>query len=125
MDIASYNKGQVSGILLRKVDTGEESVLEANGFFYGIGHSPNSQLLEGQVKLDNSGYVIVEADSTRTCVEGVLAAGDVQVILLKLCSFVLLEFFIFLKYTVIRYISLSLFDDYKPVMRATQVVATS
>ena len=40
---------------------------------YGLGHSPNSQLLEGQVELDNSGYVIVEADSTRTSVEGVFA----------------------------------------------------
>ena len=76
MDIASYNKGQMSGMLLRKVDTGEESVLEAKGLFYGVGHSPNSQLLEGQVELDNSGYVIVEADSTRTSVEGVLAGSS-------------------------------------------------
>ena len=49
MDIVSNTKGQMSGILLQKVDTGEESVLEAKGLFYGIGHSPNSQLLDGQV----------------------------------------------------------------------------
>ena len=35
-------------------------MLEAKGLFYGIGHSPNSQLLEGQVGLDSSGYVLVE-----------------------------------------------------------------
>ena len=106
MDIASNNKSQMSGILLRRVDTGVESVLEAKGLFYGIGHTPNSQLLEGQVELDTSGYVIVEEGSARTSVEGVFAAGDVQVILLKLYSFVLLEFFIFLKYTVIDCIPL-------------------
>ena len=55
MDIVSNTKGQMSGILLRKVDTGEESVLEAKGLFYGIGHSPNSQLLDGQVELDRFG----------------------------------------------------------------------
>lgn len=50
----------MSGILVRKADTGEESVLEAKGLFYGIGHSPNSQLLKGQVELDSSGYVLVQ-----------------------------------------------------------------
>ncbi|KAF3442680.1 hypothetical protein FNV43_RR16597 [Rhamnella rubrinervis] len=61
-----------------KADTGEESVLEAKGLFYGIGHSPNSQLLEGQVQLDSSGYILVEEGSAKTSVEGVFAAGDVQ-----------------------------------------------
>lgn len=78
VDVVSNTKGQMSGILLRKADTGEESVLEAKGLFYGIGHSPNSQLLEGQVELDSSGYVIVEEGTAKTSVEGVFAAGDVQ-----------------------------------------------
>lgn len=78
LDVVSNTKGQMSGVLVRKGDTGEESVLEAKGLFYGIGHSPNSQLLEGQVKLDSSGYVLVEEGSARTSVEGVFAAGDVQ-----------------------------------------------
>lgn len=76
-------KGQMSGILTKRVDSGEESVLEAKGLFYGIGHSPNSQLLQGQVKLDSSGYVLVEEGSAKTSVEGVFAAGDVQVISMK------------------------------------------
>lgn len=78
VDVVSNTKGQMSGILLRKLDTGEESVLEAKGLFYGIGHSPNSQLLQGQVELDSSGYVIVEEGTAKTSVEGVFAAGDVQ-----------------------------------------------
>ncbi|KAF8043949.1 hypothetical protein BT93_A2049 [Corymbia citriodora subsp. variegata] len=77
-DVESNSKGQMSGLLLRRVDTGEESVLEAKGLFYGIGHSPNSQLLEGQVELDHSGYVLVEEGSSKTSVKGVFAAGDVQ-----------------------------------------------
>lgn len=68
----------MSGVLVRKVDTHEESVLEAKGLFYGIGHSPNSQLLEGQVDLDSAGYILVEEGTAKTSVDGVFAAGDVQ-----------------------------------------------
>ncbi|KAL7097873.1 hypothetical protein ACP275_10G171000 [Erythranthe tilingii] len=78
VDVVSNTKGQMSGILVRKVNTNEESVLELKGLFYGIGHSPNSQLLDGQVDLDSSGYVLVQEGSARTSVDGVFAAGDVQ-----------------------------------------------
>ena len=80
VDIVSNTKGQMSGVLIRNLDTKEESVIEAKELFYGIGHSPNSQLLEGQVELDSSGYVLVEEGTAKTSVEGVFAAGDVQVI---------------------------------------------
>uniref|UniRef100_A0A1D1XMI9 Thioredoxin reductase NTRC n=2 Tax=Anthurium amnicola TaxID=1678845 RepID=A0A1D1XMI9_9ARAE len=78
MDVVSNNKGQMSGVLLQKVDTGEESVLDVKGLFYGIGHTPNSQLLTGQVELDSAGYVLVQEGTAKTSVEGVFAAGDVQ-----------------------------------------------
>ncbi|KAF5474158.1 hypothetical protein F2P56_006084 [Juglans regia] len=78
VDVVSNTKGQMSGISVRNVDTGAESVLEAKGLFYGIGHLPNSQLLEGQIELDGSGYVLVEEGTAKTSVEGVFAAGDVQ-----------------------------------------------
>ncbi|KAG4982906.1 hypothetical protein AAZX31_10G107800 [Glycine max] len=78
VDLVSNTKGQMSGILIRKIDTGEESVLEAKGLFYGIGHSPNTELLKGQVELDHSGYVQVQEGTAKTSVEGVFAAGDVQ-----------------------------------------------
>lgn len=77
-DVVSNSKGQMSGILLKKVDTEEEKVLEVKGLFYGIGHTPNSQLLGGQVELDSTGYILVKEGTARTSVEGVFAAGDVQ-----------------------------------------------
>lgn len=79
VDLVSNTKGQMSGILIRNLDSGEESVLEVKGLFYGIGHSPNTQLLKGQVELDQSGYVLVKEGTAKTSVEGVFAAGDVQV----------------------------------------------
>ncbi|XP_019166013.1 PREDICTED: thioredoxin reductase NTRC [Ipomoea nil] len=78
VDVVSNQKGQMSGILVRRLDTQEESVLEAKGLFYGIGHSPNSQLLEGQIELDSLGYILVEHGTAKTSAEGVFAAGDVQ-----------------------------------------------
>lgn len=80
VDVVSNTKGQMSGILIRRLDTGEESVLEVRGLFYGIGHSPNSRLLGGQVDLDDTGYILVEEGTAKTSTQGVFAAGDVQVI---------------------------------------------
>ncbi|KAL7590278.1 hypothetical protein Lser_V15G38639 [Lactuca serriola] len=78
VDVVSNSKGQMSGVLTKRLDTGVESVLEVKGLFYGIGHSPNSQLLEGQVKLDDTGYILVEEGTAKTSTEGVFVAGDVQ-----------------------------------------------
>lgn len=83
-DVMSNSKGQMSGVLVKRLDTGEHSVLEVKGLFYGIGHSPNSQLLEGQVELDSSGYILVKEGTAKTSVEGVFAAGDVQVLLCRM-----------------------------------------
>jgi thioredoxin reductase (NADPH) len=68
--------GSVAGVRLRDVKTGEESTLDVTGVFVAIGHDPRSQLLRGQVDLDEAGYVIVEPPSTRTNLRGVFAAGD-------------------------------------------------
>ncbi|XP_064976512.1 thioredoxin reductase NTRC-like isoform X1 [Musa acuminata AAA Group] len=78
VDVVSNSRDQMSGVLVKRVDTGEESVLELKGLFYGIGHTPNSHLLEGQIELDSSGYIIVKEGTSKTSVEGVFAAGDVQ-----------------------------------------------
>lgn len=78
--MVSNTKGQMSGIKIKRHDTGEESVLEAKGLFYGIGHTPNSQLLQGKINLDDAGYILVKDGSAETSLEGVFAAGDVQVI---------------------------------------------
>ncbi|KAL6657108.1 hypothetical protein ACP70R_004888 [Stipagrostis hirtigluma subsp. patula] len=78
VDVVSNDKGQMSGVQLKRIDTGEESVLEVKGLFYGIGHTPNSQLLQGQIELDSTGYILVKEGSAKTSVDGVFAAGDVQ-----------------------------------------------
>lgn len=52
--------------------------LPLNGLFYAIGHTPNTQLFQGQLQLDQAGYIQTEGKSTATSVAGVWAAGDVQ-----------------------------------------------
>ena len=66
----------VSGVRLRNVKTGAESTLDVTGVFIAIGHEPRSQLFRGQVRLDDEGYVMVDAPSTHTSRPGVFAAGD-------------------------------------------------
>ncbi|XP_073014442.1 thioredoxin reductase NTRC-like [Typha latifolia] len=78
VDAVSNSKGLMSGISVKKVDTGDESILEVKGLFYGIGHTPNSQILEGQIELDSSGYIVVKEGTAKTSVKGVFAAGDIQ-----------------------------------------------
>jgi thioredoxin reductase (NADPH) len=68
--------GKVAGVALRDTATGEESTLDVQGVFVAIGHDPRSELFRGQVPLDENGYVVVEAPSSRTGVPGVFAAGD-------------------------------------------------
>jgi len=66
----------VTGVRVRNVHTGEEQVLDVTGFFVAIGHDPRSDLVRGQVRLDEDGYVLVDSPSTHTNVPGVFAAGD-------------------------------------------------
>ncbi len=70
--------GAVEAIRLRDTGTDELSELPVGGMFVAIGHDPNTTLLEGQLALDEGGYVVTEPDSTATSVDGVFAAGDVQ-----------------------------------------------
>ena len=70
--------GKVEALRLRDTRTGEISELAVGAMFVAIGHDPNTKLFEGQVDLDENGYIITAPDSTATSVEGVFAAGDVQ-----------------------------------------------
>ena len=67
----------VTGALVRHT-SGEELVINALGFFLGIGHHPNTQLFEGQLELDKEGYIQTVPGRSETSVKGVFAAGDVQ-----------------------------------------------
>jgi thioredoxin reductase (NADPH) len=69
--------GKVSGVRLRDVQSGELSDLPATGVFVAIGHAPNTDVFRGQIDMDENGYINTH-DGTRTNIEGVFAAGDVQ-----------------------------------------------
>lgn len=68
----------VEEVALKNVKTGQTEKRVAGGLFFAIGHKPNTDFLRGQVALHDSGYIKVEPGTTRTNVEGVFAAGDVQ-----------------------------------------------
>jgi thioredoxin reductase (NADPH) len=67
---------KVTGIQLRNSVTGAESTLPVTGVFVAVGHDPRSELVRGQVELDDAGYVQVQGRTTYTSLEGVFAAGD-------------------------------------------------
>jgi thioredoxin reductase (NADPH) len=69
-------KGPLGHAVLVHAETGEEREILVSGTFIAIGHEPQSELVRGQVDLDESGYVITEGKSTRTNRPGVFAAGD-------------------------------------------------
>ncbi|MDH6195624.1 thioredoxin reductase (NADPH) [Mycobacterium frederiksbergense] len=67
---------KVTGVRLRNTVTGEESKLDVTGVFVAIGHDPRSELVRGQIDLDDEGYVQVVGRTTATGLDGVFAAGD-------------------------------------------------
>jgi thioredoxin reductase (NADPH) len=68
----------VTGALLENSLTGEEKKVDIDGIFIAIGHKPNTELFIGMIDMDAEGYIITKAGSTKTNIEGVFAAGDVQ-----------------------------------------------
>jgi thioredoxin reductase (NADPH) len=68
----------VTGMRVRNVETGELSDVEVDGIFVAIGHAPNTDLVVGQLDLDEAGYVLTHGGGTFTSVPGVFACGDVQ-----------------------------------------------
>jgi thioredoxin reductase (NADPH) len=76
-EFAAAENGDLPTARLRNVDSGEERSLENVGTFIAIGHDPNSEIVAGQVELDDKGYILTQGKSTRTGRPGVFAAGDV------------------------------------------------
>ncbi|MBA3269298.1 MAG: thioredoxin-disulfide reductase [Acidobacteria bacterium] len=77
VDIKDVTKGEVTGLVLKNLESGEIGELPIAGVFIAIGHIPNTTLLTGQLTLDENGYIVTYG-GTRTNVPGVFAAGDVQ-----------------------------------------------
>jgi thioredoxin reductase (NADPH) len=77
IDIRDEQKGEVTALVLRNNETGAESELPVDGVFIAIGHTPNTALFQGQLELEDNGY-IKTFNGSRTSVAGVFAAGDVQ-----------------------------------------------
>jgi len=68
---------KVEGVRIRNVKTGKQEVLKCGGLFVAIGHQPNTAILQGQIELDEKGYVVTR-EGTATSVEGVFAGGDAR-----------------------------------------------
>jgi thioredoxin reductase (NADPH) len=69
---------EVRAVHIIDLKTGRERALAAAGFFFAIGHVPNTRFLDGQLACDEDGYVQTAAGTTRTSVPGAFAAGDVR-----------------------------------------------
>ena len=69
---------KITGLKVKNNDTGEEEMIEADGIFVAIGHTPNTAFLKGQIEIDEVGYIQVNPGTTETNIPGVYACGDVQ-----------------------------------------------
>ena len=76
VEFVAGDDGKIAKVRLQHAETGEEKELDVGGAFIAIGHRPRSELVEGQVELNEEGYVVVEEPSTRTRLGGVFAVGD-------------------------------------------------
>ncbi|BBH22711.1 thioredoxin reductase [Paenibacillus baekrokdamisoli] len=77
LEVAATEQG-LSGLRVRDNLTGEEVLLEADGIFVAIGHTPNTTFLGGQITTDEQGYIVVDPGTSQTNLPGVYACGDVQ-----------------------------------------------
>ena len=73
---ALEGENKLSGVRLRNLVTGGESVIPATGLFVAIGHDPRNELIKGVVDVDAAGYVVVQNGTTATNIQGVFACGD-------------------------------------------------
>jgi thioredoxin reductase (NADPH) len=75
--ITDTGKGEVTGVVVKDVNSGAVSEIPVAGVFVAIGHTPNTSLFKGQLELDAEGYIVTH-DGSKTNIPGVFACGDVQ-----------------------------------------------
>ena len=68
----------VTGARVKNIKTNESREIEVGGIFYAIGHTPNTSIFNGQLDLDDAGYIRINLGTQETSIEGVFAAGDVH-----------------------------------------------
>ena len=76
-EIVDSGRGEVTGMVIHDVKSGDRTEIPVAGVFVAIGHTPNTALLRGQLELDADGYIVTR-DGAKTSVPGVFACGDVQ-----------------------------------------------
>ena len=76
--VGDVNKGGLQSVILENIKTKEKTTHKVDGLFLGIGHSPNSVLFKDYLELDAKGYIITQPDTSKTSLNGVFAAGDIQ-----------------------------------------------
>jgi thioredoxin reductase (NADPH) len=77
-EVLDVSKGEVTGARVRNLKTNETKVIPCTGFFVAIGHTPNTDLFQGQLELHDNGYIKTRPGTSYTNVPGVFACGDVQ-----------------------------------------------
>ncbi len=76
--LEALGEESLTSLKVQNVQRQEDTVIDAGGLFYAIGHKPNTDFLEGQLDTDETGYLIPQLGTVATSVEGVFACGDVQ-----------------------------------------------
>lgn len=79
---ALIHDGKLNGVRIKNVKTGEESVISCDAIFISVGRKPATELVEGQLDLDNGGYIVAD-ETTKTNIPGVFAVGDVRTKVLR------------------------------------------
>jgi thioredoxin reductase (NADPH) len=69
---------KVEAVRIKNNQTGEKAEIPVSGFFVAIGHQPNSDIFKDWLNMDEAGYILTVPGTSKTNVEGVFAAGDVQ-----------------------------------------------
>jgi thioredoxin reductase (NADPH) len=76
--VGDDNPPSLTGVRIKNVKTGIETIVPCHGAFVAIGHNPNTGLFAGQLLMDDDKYLITKPGTTQTSIPGVFAAGDVQ-----------------------------------------------
>ena len=78
LELLGDKKTGITGAIIQNTETNEKSEIACDAIFYGIGHTPNTELFREVLDTDENGYLVTKPHSTQTNIAGVFACGDVQ-----------------------------------------------